>query len=277
MAAEKWLMVVVDGTAAMGPYWKSILSDYLEKIIRNICGQSSADQDASAGAAVYLGLVQYNSHGLGNSGCLMQASPWTRNVEGFLGWLSALHFSGGGGSHDAAIAEGLAEALVMFPKPTPTATGTISGTETGTGSETETETDRVQDHNARERHCILVAASNPMLIPTYVQVPLISNGQFSPSTKTRMTLADAQDVAKLYAECSASLSVISPKQFTKLREIYNAGRNDPESEGKVSSFRNVKYPHFLVLLSNKFPEVRAALDHSQTVIKPPYNLFLSSP
>lgn len=43
----------------------------------------------------------------------MQASPWTRNVEGFLGWLSALHFSGGGGSHDAAIAEGLAEALVV--------------------------------------------------------------------------------------------------------------------------------------------------------------------
>ncbi|KAL6175344.1 hypothetical protein ACLB2K_051985 [Fragaria x ananassa] len=219
MAAEKWLMVVVDGTAAMGP---SLLEIHSLRLPRK------DHQDASAGVAVYLGLVQYNSHGLCNSGCLMQASPWTRNVEGFLGWLSALHFSGGGGSHDAAIAEGLAEALVMFPKPTPTATGTISGTETGTGSET----DRVQDHNARERHCILVAASNPMLIPTYVQVPWISNGQFSPGTKTRMALADAQDVAKLYAE----------------------GKNDPESEGKVSSFRNVKYPHFLVLLSNKFPE-----------------------
>ena len=32
--AEKRLVIVVDGTAAMGPYWHTILSDYLEKIIR---------------------------------------------------------------------------------------------------------------------------------------------------------------------------------------------------------------------------------------------------
>ncbi|PRQ16481.1 putative mediator complex, subunit Med25, von Willebrand factor type A [Rosa chinensis] len=145
-----------------------------------------------------------------HAGSLTRPSPWTRNVDGFLEGLSALHFSGGGGPNEAAIAGGLAEALVMFPKPTPTGTGT------------ETETDQVQDHNARERHCILVAASNPVLFRTAVQIPIISNGQFSSGTQTRWTLADAQDVAKLYAECSVSLSVISPKQFPKLREIYNA-------------------------------------------------------
>lgn len=32
--AEKQLIVAVEGTAAMGPYWQIIVSDYLEKIIR---------------------------------------------------------------------------------------------------------------------------------------------------------------------------------------------------------------------------------------------------
>lgn len=33
--AEKQLIVAVEGTAAMGPYWQTIVSDYLEKIIRS--------------------------------------------------------------------------------------------------------------------------------------------------------------------------------------------------------------------------------------------------
>lgn len=75
----------------------------------------------------------------------------------------------------------------MFPKPTPTGT--------------ETETDQVQDHFiAGERHCILVAASNPMLIPTAVSLPIISNGQFSSGTNIQLSLADAQTVAKSYAQ-----------------------------------------------------------------------------
>lgn len=32
--AEKQLIVAVEGTAAMGPYWHTIVADYLEKIIR---------------------------------------------------------------------------------------------------------------------------------------------------------------------------------------------------------------------------------------------------
>lgn len=32
--ADKKLIVVVEGTAAMGPFWQSVVSDYLEKIIR---------------------------------------------------------------------------------------------------------------------------------------------------------------------------------------------------------------------------------------------------
>lgn len=32
--AEKQLILVVEGTAAMGPYWKTIVSDYIDKIVR---------------------------------------------------------------------------------------------------------------------------------------------------------------------------------------------------------------------------------------------------
>lgn len=32
--AEKQLIVAVEGSAAMGPFWQTILSEYLEKMIR---------------------------------------------------------------------------------------------------------------------------------------------------------------------------------------------------------------------------------------------------
>jgi mediator of RNA polymerase II transcription subunit 25 len=35
--AEKQLIVAVEGTAAMGPFWQTVVSDYLEKIIRSNC------------------------------------------------------------------------------------------------------------------------------------------------------------------------------------------------------------------------------------------------
>lgn len=37
MSTERSLVVAVDGTAAMGFYWKTIVSDYLDKIVRSIC------------------------------------------------------------------------------------------------------------------------------------------------------------------------------------------------------------------------------------------------
>lgn len=43
---------------------------------------------------------------------LVQRSGWTRDVDIFVQWLLALPF-GGGGFNDAAIAEGLAEALMV--------------------------------------------------------------------------------------------------------------------------------------------------------------------
>ncbi|KAF5179454.1 Mediator of rna polymerase ii transcription subunit [Thalictrum thalictroides] len=198
--AEKQLIVVVEGTAAMGPYWNSIVTDYIEKIIRCFTSNESAGQ-----------------------------------------WLSSISFTGGGFS-DVAIAEGLSEALMMFPlAPTGSATQSVDG------------------HN---KHCILVAASNPYPLPTPVyrpKIPKMEQGE-DIEQSSESCLADAETVAKSFAKCSLSLSVISPKQLPKLRAIYNAGKRNPRAADP--SVDNIKNPYFLVLLSEIFIEARNALSRS---------------
>lgn len=46
------------------------------------------------------------------AGCLIQRSGWTSSADVFSRWLSSIHFEGGGFG-EAAIAEGLAEALIV--------------------------------------------------------------------------------------------------------------------------------------------------------------------
>jgi mediator of RNA polymerase II transcription subunit 25 len=108
--AGRQLIVAVEGTAAMGPFWQTVVSEYLEKIIRCFCGNELNGQKPSS-SNFELSLVTFNTHG-SYCGGLVQRSGWTRDVENFLQWLSYIPFAGGG-FNDAAIAEGLAEALMV--------------------------------------------------------------------------------------------------------------------------------------------------------------------
>lgn len=47
-----------------------------------------------------------------DAACLVQRSGWTRDMDVFLQWLAAIPFTGGGFS-EVAIAEGIAEALMV--------------------------------------------------------------------------------------------------------------------------------------------------------------------
>ncbi|KAJ6982231.1 hypothetical protein NC653_025365 [Populus alba x Populus x berolinensis] len=249
--AEKQLIVAVEGTAAMGPFWSIIVSDYLEKIIRCYCGNellgqilltivlclSSVQIQKVPTSIVELSIVTFNSHG-SYSACLVQRSGWTRDVDIFLQWLSAIPFAGGG-FNDAAIAEGLSEALMMFPIDP-------------NGIQTQSNVDE-------QRNCILIAASNPHPLPTPVYRPQIQNLEQTENidAQNESRLSDAETVAKSFPQCSVSLSIICPKQLPKLRSIYNAGkRNSRAADPPVD---NVKNPHFLVLISENFMEARAAL------------------
>ncbi|PPS09133.1 hypothetical protein GOBAR_AA11503 [Gossypium barbadense] len=237
--AEKQLIVAVEGTAAMGPYWHIVVSDYLDKIIRCFCSSELTGQKNST-SNVEFSLVTFNTHG-SYCACLVQRSGWTKDVDIFLQWLSAIPFSGGG-FNDAAIAEGLSEALMMFPI-------------ASNGNQTPQNVDG-------QRHCILVAASNPYPLPTPVYRPQIQNLEQveNSEAQTESRLSDAETVARSFAQCSVSLSVICPKQLAKLKAIYSAGKQNPRAADPPVD--NVKNSQFLVLISENFMEGRAALSRS---------------
>ena len=76
-------------------------------------------------------------------------------------------------------------------------------------------------------------------------------------SQTESRLSDAEAVAKSFAQCSVSLSVICPKQLPKLKSVYNVGKRNPRAADPPVD--NVKNPHVPVLISNSFMEARAAL------------------
>ncbi|XP_076941986.1 mediator of RNA polymerase II transcription subunit 25-like [Bidens hawaiensis] len=233
MAEEKrQLVLVVEGTAALAPHWPTILSDYLHQIIRKFCGNEAEEATSSI---VELALVQFNAHGPYSS-CLVQRSGWARNVDYFMEWLSCMQFSGGGFS-DAAIAEGLAEVLMICPP--------SKGTET-------------QPTEVLHRHCILVAASNPYPLPTPVYCP-----QNKSEMQSESRLVDAEKVAKSFPQSCVSLSVICPKQLPKLKAIYNAGKRNTSTAAPTIDI--VKNPHYLILISENFVEACAALSPQQII------------
>ncbi|XP_027361709.1 mediator of RNA polymerase II transcription subunit 25 isoform X9 [Abrus precatorius] len=236
--AEKQLIVAVESTAAMGPYWQNILVDYLDKIIRGFGGNDSTGQKSSA-SNVEFALVTYNTHGC-YSGFLVQRTGWTRDPDVFFSWLSSIPFNGGG-FNDAAIAEGLAEALMMFPN-------------SQNGSPNQQNVDM-------HKHCILVAASNPYALQTPVYVPRPQNLEQSETIDSDAgnRLYDAEAVAKAFPQFSISMSVICPKQLPKIKAIYNAGkRNSRAADPPVEA----KTPYFLILISEGFREAWGALSRS---------------
>ncbi|XP_038892143.1 mediator of RNA polymerase II transcription subunit 25 isoform X1 [Benincasa hispida] len=232
--AEKQLIVVVEGTAAMGPFWQTIVSDYIEKIVRSFCGNELTGQKPPT-SNVEFSLVTFHTHG-SYCGCLVQRTGWTRDVDIFTQWLSAIPFSGGGFS-DGAIAEGLAEALMMF------------STQPNGGQNQQT--------MDMQKHCILVAASNPYPLPTPVYRPAVQNLEQHDNGEPGSSQSYAETVAKSFSQCFISLSVICPKQLPKLRAIYTAGKRNPRAADPPID--NVKTPSYLVLISENFVEARAAL------------------
>ncbi|KAF5940219.1 hypothetical protein HYC85_021386 [Camellia sinensis] len=215
---QQQLIVVIEGTAALGPYWSTIVADYLENIIRSFCGNEVSGQKPSSSVAE-LSLVAFNAHG-SYSACLVQRTGWTRDVDIFLQWLSALPFAGGG-FNDAAIAEGLGEAIMMLSPPS--------------GSQAQQNVDG-------QRHCILIAASNPYPLPTPVYRPKLQNLEQGENmeAQTESRLSDAEMVAKSFGQ----------------------GKRNPRATDPPVD--NVKNPHFLVLISENFMEARVALSRPGT-------------
>lgn len=246
---DRQLVLVVEGTAALGPYWPLLRSEYIDKILRVFSGNEMSEQKPT-GANVDMALVVFRSRGP-HSECWLQRSGWTSNLDVFLQWLSAINFCGGG-LGDAATAEGLADALLMCSSSQAT----------------------TQMSQTIQKHCVLVAASNPYPLLTSVpRPPGHSITTQITNAETQQWLADAETVAKAFAQCLVSLSVIAPKQLPTLRSIYNAGKRNPSATDAVMD--NVKHSHHLVLLSDSFVDARSALSCSGTSLTPNSNMVKS--
>ncbi|GJZ27430.1 mediator of RNA polymerase II transcription subunit 25 isoform X2 [Tanacetum coccineum] len=138
---------------------------------------------------------------------LLHQTDWTNDVNCFFKWLSAIiEFSADGFRH-AAIAEGLAQALMFYHDKM---CRSLNGSQ----------------NVGLQRHCILVAASNPDSRPP-----------------------DAEKVAKSFPQSFVSLSVICPMQLPKLRAIYNTGKRNPSVAVADPNTEIVKHTQYVGLIS----------------------------
>lgn len=82
--AEKQLIVAVEGTAALGPYWQTILSDYLDKIIRCFYGNDLSGQvDIFLPRPVFKVFLRFFTQGaFGLRLVLELESEWDFNTKG---------------------------------------------------------------------------------------------------------------------------------------------------------------------------------------------------
>ncbi|KAI3502634.1 hypothetical protein L1887_30833 [Cichorium endivia] len=231
MEETKQLVLVVEGTHALRPHWPTIVSNYLEKVIRFYCGTDNQ---------IKLGLVIFKNHG---DPFLIMRSSWTKNVNTFMERVKCVNFRDilfG----DAATAEGLSEALMMFPY--------VNGFQNG----------------RLEKHCILVAASNPYPLPTPVYTPPCFQPPLYKVMKPGNLLCEAETVAKSFSMSFVSLSVISPwRNIPKLEAIYYAANGLlPETGHNIGIVTN---PENLVLISEHFIEARLALSQPEITKVPP--------
>ncbi|XP_024529749.1 mediator of RNA polymerase II transcription subunit 25 isoform X1 [Selaginella moellendorffii] len=225
----QYLVLAVEATAALGPSWPLLRSEYLDKIARAFYGQDGNVQKDN-GATLEMALVVFRGHD-SYSGCLLQRSGWTPSLELFQLWLSSIDFSGGGFG-EVAVAEGLAEALVMCCPTT-----------------------QPPSNQACQRHCILVAASNPHRLQTPVPHPPLSTG--ADAKPDHWWLADAEAVARAFSQCHISLSVVCPRQLPSLKNLYSVAKQNPRASDPSNEI--AKHTQHLVLISESFLEARNCL------------------
>ncbi|GAQ90280.1 putative Mediator complex subunit Med25 [Klebsormidium nitens] len=233
--APHQLVLVVEGNLVMLPYWPAIRSEYIDPIIAGLASDTQGLTESPEYALVVFYTLSFQSS------CLLQQTGWTNNVEEFGGWLSRIDFCGGGCA-EAAVAEGLAEGLAMckdLPMSSP-----------------------------HSRHCLLIGTTQPHKFPSALRCPPSSLGSQHGATNTPCWLADAHNVASAFPRCGVSLSVISsplvgPKNVPQVSGPYAAlfqmAMEQPGGVRDVFEGMSKKFPHHMVLISERFVSARRAL------------------
>ncbi|KAF1870327.1 hypothetical protein Lal_00003533 [Lupinus albus] len=201
----------------------------------------------------------------------LQSINWTRDVDTFLGTLSCLAFNGDNLSQ-YAMAEGLAEALMMYTKP-------FNGS-----SSTE-------DYYDGEKHCILVAAGNPVPLKMLVTVPMVRDGKLVLGRLQQNIEADFLQVTQLFSQgnnitdmayaplCNYRVDqffVMLSKNFKEAREAIHEKRIEDSSEIFNTDFQGYFQIYVYIFMNtffsvNVYEDIMAEMDAN-----PLSNLFMPS-
>ncbi|KAJ1424156.1 Mediator complex, subunit Med25, von Willebrand factor type A [Sesbania bispinosa] len=146
----------------------------------------------------YLGLVLYNANS--EVGFDIQILDWTRDVNRFLEILSCLTFNGND-VNQYVMAEGLADALMMFPRPSKTNAMTK------------------QEYFNGERHCILVATGDPIPKRMQVSVPIIQDAPVV-SPIFQACNVDFLEVAQMFASGNDTPLATTPTSHCEIGQFH---------------------------------------------------------
>ncbi|XP_074306556.1 uncharacterized protein LOC141641808 [Silene latifolia] len=101
-----------------------------------------------------------------------------------------------------------------------------------------------------KRHCVLVASGNPYPYDRWFIKPNIDG-----CGNTYSCFSD-ETVARWFAQCSVSLSVICTRNIPKIRTLYQLAKRNPNAEDPLVQ---VYHSDFVVLISEDFKEALTAL------------------
>lgn len=179
------VVFVIEGTANLGPYFESLMKNYILPAIEYFNGGPPAETDFGGdyGGTQY-GLVVFNTVDCAPESYVQCHAPTSSAFE-FVSWINNIQFMGGGAESCSLIAEGLSVALQLF-------------------DDFKKMREQIgQTHKV----CVLLCNSPPYLLPAVESVSY--------------TGCTADNLVKIIRDKGIHFSVVAPRKLPALRALFD--------------------------------------------------------
>ncbi|XP_072299899.1 mediator of RNA polymerase II transcription subunit 25 [Eucyclogobius newberryi] len=203
------VVFVIEGTANLGPYFESLMKNYVLPAIEYFNGGPPAETDFGGdyGGTQY-GLVVFNTVDCAPESYVQCHAPTSSAFE-FVSWINSIQFMGGGAESCSLIAEGLSVALQLF-------------------DDFKKMREQIgQTHKV----CVLLCNSPPYLLPAVESVSYTGH--------------TADSLVKIIRDKGIHFSVVAPRKLPALRALFD--RASPVG-GAVESLQDYSQEAFHMVL-----------------------------
>ncbi|KAJ0000989.1 hypothetical protein NQD34_006009 [Periophthalmus magnuspinnatus] len=179
------VVFVIEGTANLGPYFESLMKNYILPAIEYFNGGPPAETDFGGdyGGTQY-GLVVFNTVDCAPESYVQCHAPTSSAFE-FVSWINSIQFMGGGAESCSLIAEGLSVALQLF-------------------DDFKKMREQIgQTHKV----CVLLCNSPPYLLPAVESVSYTGHA--------------ADSLVKIIRDKGIHFSVVAPRKLPALRALFD--------------------------------------------------------